>query len=197
MIIFLFLFICSLSTISAADQNINNSSTISSGINSTGDRDTLTLQEGIYNKSGDYGITINQSLTIRGNTSTNKVIIDATKNGRIFTIGNNLNVTFINLTFANGNHTDGGAIYNNNPTTTLTFINCTFINNTVTYSGGAVCNFGGNVSIIGSNFINNNASNGGAVYNTGTMSITGSSFINANINYSAGVVVLCIMLVVI
>ncbi|KZX17383.1 large cysteine-rich periplasmic protein OmcB precursor [Methanobrevibacter cuticularis] len=190
-IIVMFLVVYSLSTISATDQNINNSSTISSGINSTGDGDTLTLQEGIYNKSGDYGITIDKNITIQGNASTNQVIIDARKQNRIFTIGNNLNVTFINLTFTNGNSVSGGAIYNQNTGTLLTFINCTFNNNTGTGSGGggAVYNTGANMSITSSNFTNNTAFRGGAVYNTGAnMTINNSNFTNNTFNSIGGAV---------
>ncbi|KZX17108.1 bacterial Ig-like domain protein [Methanobrevibacter cuticularis] len=188
-IIFMCLFVCSLSTISAANNTINTSSTITDGIAGTGDGDTLTLQEGIYNKTDDYGITISKNITIQGNTSTNQVIIDATKSNRIFTIGNNVNVTFINLTFTNAQtNNDGGAIYNNNLGTTITIINCTFTNNTSngsSFGGGAVANYGDNMAISGSNFINNTAKKGGAVINYGAnMTISGSNFINSTINGS-------------
>ncbi|WP_409199648.1 hypothetical protein [Methanobrevibacter sp. DSM 116169] len=81
--------------------------------------------------------------------------------------------TFINnkgLTYegATGN---GGAIYNNNATVTIS--NGLFDNNQVTLdlnnnyipSGGAILNFG-SLEIINTNFTNNGATTGGAIYNT-------------------------------
>lgn len=102
------LLLFTLSSVSAVDNTIDNSTGISTGITATGNGDTLTLQEGVYDKSNDRGITINKNITIQGNTTTNNVIIDAQKLNRIFTIGNNVNVVFINLTFINGYTTGNG-----------------------------------------------------------------------------------------
>ncbi|KZX14565.1 putative outer membrane protein pmp6 precursor [Methanobrevibacter cuticularis] len=192
-IVFMFLSVCSLSAISAANNTINNSDTITDGIAGTGDGDTLTLQGGIYNKTDDYGITIDKNITIQGNTSTNQVIIDAQGLSRIFSINSNLNVRFINITFTNGIASDGGAIYIYQGT--MTIINCTFINNTDNGgggAGGAVYNSNGNMNISGSSFTNNKCtstfSNGGAVYNNmGNMSISSSSFTNNNVGGVGGV----------
>ncbi|WP_342667562.1 right-handed parallel beta-helix repeat-containing protein, partial [Methanobrevibacter cuticularis] len=188
-IIFMCLFVCSLSTISAANNTINTSSTITNGIAGTGAGDTLTLQEGIYNKTGDYGITISKNITIQGNTSTNQVIIDAQGLNRIFTINNNLNVTFINITFTNGRAGNGGAIYNQNTATKMTFINCTFTNNVApSGEGGAINNFGANMRVNGCTFINNTvvAGGGGAIWNQagGNLSVSDSTFINNTANYA-------------
>jgi len=186
-IFIMFLFIASLSAASAANNTIDDTDTggILQGITNTGNGDTLTLKEGIYNKSSDRGITINENITIQGNTSTNKVIIDAQELNRIFSMANNLDVVFINLTFINGKATSsGGAIYNNYANSTMTFINCTFINNTANY-GGVIYNQGVNLSVDGSTFRDNIAGSlGGAIYNSGGMFVLGNvmSGNNATVN---------------
>ncbi|MCL2156941.1 MAG: hypothetical protein FWH54_02845 [Methanobrevibacter sp.] len=173
----------------AANNTITDSDTITDGIAGTGVGDTLFLQPGTYNKIGDYGITINQNITIQGNGSTDNITIDALNSSRIFTIGNNLNVTFINITFLNGNVADnGGAIYNNYADTTMTFIACSFINNTVIPPtatdryGGAIFNRGYNFSVYNCTFIGNNASSGGAINNENGVncSVVNSIFIGNN-----------------
>ncbi|MDR2967583.1 MAG: hypothetical protein LBU74_06510 [Methanobacteriaceae archaeon] len=167
-----FLFIvCSLQTPYAANQTIDNTTVggIAQGINNTGIGEILFLQPGIYNKAGDIGIMINKSITIQGNGSTDTVIIDGQKLKRIFEIRNN-NIKFINITFINGNNTNGGAIYNNNKYANITFINCKFINNTATSSGGAISNSNGyNFVLINCTFTNNKATyDGGAIYEYGS-----------------------------
>lgn len=157
----------------AANQTITNSTGISTGITNTGNGDTLTLQEGTYNKASDRGITINKNITIQGNTSTNNVIIDAQKIDRIFSI-NASNVTLINLTFINGTanvtSATGGAIYMAIGSGNLTIINCTFINNSannITGNGGAIdsiSSMGTFLYVLNCTFINNSATDyGGAV----------------------------------
>ncbi|OQD58824.1 adhesin-like protein [Methanobrevibacter arboriphilus JCM 13429 = DSM 1125] len=169
------LFLVSLSGVSAANQTINSTSTggIAQGITNTGTGETLFLQPGIYNKTNqDINIHVNKNITIKGNGSKGSVIIDARKISGIFSIGNNVNVTFINIKFCNGYSTsNGGAIYNPYANTIMSFINCTFANNTGR-DGGAIYNYGSNIIIINNNFINSYAtSNGGAIYNYGANAI--------------------------
>ncbi len=190
------LFVCSLSAVSAANQTIDNSTGISTGITNTGNGDTLTLEEGNYSKSTDRGITINKNITIQGNTSTNKVIIDAQKLNRIFTIGNNVNVVFMNLTFANAYTTgNGGAIYNNYANSTITFLNCTFLNNTAN-QGGAIYNTGTGFSVSNSIFTDNvaissgSSAGGGAIRNSGVdFSVSNSTFTKNNATSYGGAIV--------
>ncbi len=178
------LIICSLTTISAANQTISDTDTggILQGIANTGTGETLYLNPGTYNKTNqDIMITINKNITIHGNGSRDKVIIDALGSYRIFALNNNLNVVFKNITFMNGNlNSDGGAIYYYSNTTTITVINSTFINNTAE-NGGAIST-GGILTVIGSDFINNKATapfaRGGAIRINNIMSITDSTFIN-------------------
>jgi hypothetical protein len=64
--------------------------------------DTIELEEGTYTGNNNTNMTINKNITIQGKTK-DKVIIDAQGLSRIFTINNNFTVTFINVTFINGN----------------------------------------------------------------------------------------------
>ena len=170
------------------------------GINATEDKGTLILNPGTYYQ---YNMVIDRNITIQGNGPANTVTIDAKKLGRIFTINNNVNVTFINITFLNGTSSaDGGAIYNKYANSTITFINCSFIKNQLSGFGygGAIwnngtlrvvdCNFTSNVggfhgggianygylSVSGSNFTKNSAGASGAIFNSGHMNVSDSYF---------------------
>jgi predicted outer membrane repeat protein len=171
----MFVFICSLSAVSAENNPIDSSKDLSTEINKTADGDTLILEEGIYDKANDRGIIINNSITIKGNPLTNDVIIDAKGQDRIFTINSDINVTFISITFINGYVADdGGAIYCN--AGTLNFIDCKFIDNTAD-NGGAIYNSGATVTVKNSMFSNNKATGkGGGIYNGATcnMSVSGN-----------------------
>ncbi|MCL2687627.1 MAG: hypothetical protein FWE58_03745 [Methanobrevibacter sp.] len=187
------LLICSVSTVNADNHTIyaNDEGGIAQGIINTGTGNTLFLQPGIYNKTNlDTNITINKSITMKGNGSKDSVIINAQNLSRIFIINNNINVNFINITFINGNGSqnysvdgfwiyDGGAIANGFDNSTLTFIDCIFTNNHAKQYGGAIYNRGPYLSIINSSFIDNNALSGGAVYNYGyNFTIENSDFTN-------------------
>jgi len=186
----LLLFLCCLQSVSAADQNINNTTTggINTAINNVNSGETVFLDPGNYSGSNNVGITINKNVRIVGKGSTNNVIIDGRGQSQgIFTIGSiNLNVSFINITFINGrNVNNGGAINNGWSNTFMTFINCTFINNTAVAGwGGAIYNNGnGSMMIDNCNFTNNTVLNntsgvGGAIHNKGAVNITNSKFTN-------------------
>ena len=101
--------------------------------------------------------------------SENALTID----GRGYTIdcdgeGNFLNIypgekaTVKNLIIMRGIGDQGGAIYNKG---NLTVINSTFINNNADEDGGAIYSYQGHVTIIGSTFSLNGACYGGAIYN--------------------------------
>ena len=188
------LLLCSLSTVSASNQTVDQSATatatiqnnISAAIANTVNGDTITINPGTYSGSANNtNLNINTNITIRGNGSPGAVVIDAQYLTRIFQIANNTNVTFINLTFINGNAStsDGGAIYNNYAGTTMTFINCSFINNSASNNGGGAIYTQGNTSILDSNFTNNSAivgiGYGGAIYSAGgSINVSNSNFEN-------------------
>ena len=182
----------------ATTHNINN--TTSGGINGTlataTDGDIIELEEGTYTGNNNTNMTINKNITIQGKTK-DKVILDAQGLSRIFTIGNTLNVTFINTTFINGNVTgNGGAINCEYYLTTMTFINCTFKNNVATVHGGGII-ARGDLNITNSYFINNSANNGGGIHassnnglGTNICTISDSYFLNNTaIGQSGGLVV--------
>jgi hypothetical protein len=153
-------------------------------VNSNG---TVFIADGTYN---EHGITINQNMTIIGESQTG-TIINAQGQDRIFIINPEITVTLENLILQNGfNYFDnGGAIYNEG---TLNLVNCTFAANRAGFgSGGAIAN-GGTLNIANSAFNGNDAGyymdyldngyttgNGGAIYNWGTLTITNSAF-NSN-----------------
>jgi len=66
--------------------------------------------------------------------------------------------------------------------------NCKFINNTAVTSAGAIYTYG-NVEIADSEFVNNNAADGGAIYYNinGNLTVTGSKFIDNTANYGGAI----------
>ncbi|KZX09890.1 DUF11 domain-containing protein [Methanobrevibacter filiformis] len=153
---------------------------------------TIHIAGNNYNNTNGIGknntnLTINKNITLLGHTVlSGEIILDALNNGRIFLINDGLNVTLINLTFANGNITgttnNGGAIYSNGSKIIIT--GSKFINNTA-QNGGAIYSNNGTNFIINENtsFINNTArtNNGGAIYNNrSNFSVSNSSFIGNN-----------------
>ncbi len=186
------LIICSLSTISAATHSITNSTSdggIRTALNGASPGDIIELADGTYTGNNNTNMTINKNITIQGKTK-DKVILDAQGLSRIFTIANNMNVTFINLTFLNGyTNNNGGAIYNIYANSTIKLMNCTFINNSVTTFAGAIYNIGDNMGIYDCKIINSSTFNSraGAIYNSGNnMIISGCEFTNISANNFSG-----------
>ncbi|WP_143744780.1 carboxypeptidase-like regulatory domain-containing protein [Methanobrevibacter sp. 87.7] len=143
------------------NENIDTQS-ITYQVDNSKDGDTITLNPKEYNETG---IVINHNLTIIGNGTPDKIIINGNnKSGSIFTISPNITVTFINFTFLNGNNIaddgTGGAIDNY---ANLKVYNCIFINNSA-YIGGAIASESGTVYVNNSIFKNNYAAyDGGAI----------------------------------
>lgn len=139
------MFLITISSVNAVSVTLNPgdpggvNSGISTVASSSDSNNTITLNPGIYNKTTDRNNNItfsNKNLTIQGNGPTGSVIIDAVKAGQIFNINGNNNITFINITFLNGNATSvGGAIFNSGGK--LTLMNC-IISNNIANSGGAI-----------------------------------------------------------
>ncbi len=183
-----FLLATTMQTDFAATNSINNTTTggISGALNSSSPGDIIELDEGTYTGNNNTNMTINKNITIQGKTK-DKVILDAQGLSRIYTIANNLNVTFINITFINANFTgSGGAIYNSNSGTILTVINSTFKNNYAN-SGGAIASFG-NSLVKGCNFEDNFAQIGGGIYAGSYIDIIDSNFISNNAYNNGGAI---------
>lgn len=111
----------------------------------------LNFKKGIYYFNGIENNTLkignknikNVTIIMNGNNS----IFSGKDKTRIIDIVSNFNVIIKNISFVNGNSTNGGAISNN-----------------------------GNLSIVSCVFKNNKASNGGAIYNHGILNVDSSVF---------------------
>ena len=191
-IISIILFLAMVLNATFAANTINIDNTTEGGIygaitNNANDGDTILLDSGNYLDTNNTGISINKNIILQGNGPTDSVTIDAQNFRRIFTIENNLNVTFINITFKNGYASVGGAIYNSYNDTQMTFIDCAFTNNTGDeYEGGAIYNKG-DVTLTGCTFINNSANFGGAICNYGNVTLTACTFTNNTAVYGGAI----------
>ena len=139
---------------------ISSNDSIQSSIDSSSEGSTIILEPGTYNQSG---IIVNKSLTFVGNGKSNLVILNGDNdNSSIFTITGGVSVNFINLTFINGNSSNGGAISSfDSP---ITISDCVFENNHASTNGGAVSLKNSSLEISDSQFYNNQADyDGGAV----------------------------------
>ena len=173
----IFLFAMNFSPIITGTVSIDNNTEggIGEAIANASVGDTILLSSGNYIGMNNTGITINKSVSLKGNGPTDEVIIDGQNLTRIFEIDDNLSVKFTNITFINAKATgNGGAINDPNNNTKMEFINCTFINNEVTSTksadgfGGAIYSSSGDVSLVNCTFIDISSSgNGGAIYNSG------------------------------
>lgn len=175
----------SVSAVSAADIYVNTTGndttgngtsenpflTIGKGVNTAVAGDTVNIANGTYSGTGNNQITINQAITIQGQSQTGTIING--EGNQIFY--NNANgVTIQNITFFDATNWFGGAIYNNY-NANITINSCTFKNNSGDY-GGAIGN-DGDMAINHCTFTNNTAEYGGAVYHCdGRMTITDCTF---------------------
>ena len=177
----------------AATNPINNTTAggISGALNSSSPGDIIELDEGTYSGNNNTNMTITKNVTIHGKTK-DKVILDAQGLSRIFVINNNLNVTFINITFTNAYTTsNGGGIYNNYVNTTMKFIDCIFKGNNALIHGGGIYSLG-DITISGSNFIDNTANNsgGGAYTLFGSINLSDSNFTYNTAGHDGGGIII-------
>lgn len=178
--------------------NVDNTSasTINEALSIAKDNGTIILSDGVYKGDGNTKITITKSVNIIGSDNT---VLDGLNKNYIFTVSDNITVTFKNLKFINAYKSPEsyGATYSNTvygaaldiKNATVTIEDCTFENSKLFYGtvdkyiyGGAISNFG-DLTVINSNFINNTAlstsglfSYGGAIYNKGKAKVMNSSF---------------------
>lgn len=104
-------------------------------------------------------------VTLSGGGTTNIFVVDATAS-----------LTLQDITLSDGSSTDttAGAIYNQG---TLSITNSTLQGNSASGQGGAIYNASGSVTISDTDFDTNTATDeGGAIYNAGTLVITGGTF---------------------
>ncbi|WP_295616942.1 hypothetical protein [uncultured Methanobrevibacter sp.] len=161
------------------DSKDGSFSDLNNDINGNDDDEITLLKQYVFNIDKDssfiHGVPINRNVIINGVGIT----IDGANMARLFDIGPNACVKFLNLNFINGNasgkdtYGHGGAIYAPYKGTCI-MEKCTFTNNTAEFNGGAV--FGGNA--IGCTFTGNTAQvYGGAVLggNADGCTFTGNS----------------------
>lgn len=201
--IFLILFFLSLSSLDAAvidngngSVSVNDSSTISDGLNSLTTNyqgnGTIYLNEGNYSGSGNVNQTIsNRNITIIGNGSSGKTVIDGSFTNWLFRVTNG-QITLINLKIANsftGLSVYPGIIFISDGTITIS--DCDLINNinsnTASHTGGVIFADNSTVNVINSNFINNSAIRGsGITVENSTTFIMNSKFVNNHDSFTGG-----------
>ena len=161
------------------------------------DNSTIYLADGNYIGLKNTKIVIDKSLNVVGSSNT---IFNGQNSNYLFTIQDNVVVTFKNIKFINSykkagtqslNGTYGSVLYIKNAKVTIE--NCSFKNNLIKFDdmdskylyGGAISNFG-DLTIINSYFSNNTIITtsglfgyGGSIYNNGRLAIDNSSFISS------------------
>ncbi len=171
--------------------------TIGKGIDSVDPEGTVNVANGNYSGTGNTGILISKNMIIVGQ-SQKGTIINGTNSAQIFHIyPSDVNVTIMNLTFANGysaasfEHPDnpgfGGAIANDGY---CTVSGCTFISNTATMAGGAIWSDVGLI-VNECTFTGNNAPGigGGAILiNQGSCTISGCTFTGNTAQYGGAII---------
>ena len=191
--IILFAFSLQLSSATSSDDIIINNTTdggIIETLDSIDSGDTIYLTPGVYSGENNTNILVDKNVTFQGRGD--KTVIDGQGRNGLFTIGENVNVVFINIVFLNAGSQHGAAVFNNFANSNVTFINCIFKNNIALY-GAAIYNEG-NGFVENSLFIDNIAIyKGGAIYNNGDFTIIDSNFTSniANIGgaiYNSGII---------
>jgi len=124
---------------------------------------TLASELGLYKNLIIDGSALSTPITISADTDHNGL-----GNARVFTVNQDVNATFINLTIANGRNTFGGGIYNRG---TLTVTNSIFSDNIAVYDGGGIYNTH-TLTLVNSVFSNNSAfQSGGGIYSSSTTAL--------------------------
>lgn len=135
--------------------------------------DTITFSVSGTIKLGS-ALNANTPITIQG-----PIILSGGETTRLFNVGNNGELTLLNLTVRDGRSATAGAIDANNGTLNLAGVS--FVNNVATGNDGGAIRAGRSLSILGSNFSGNQAEQrGGAILFTGganhTLLISATNF---------------------
>jgi hypothetical protein len=126
-------------------------------------------------------VYIYDSVTISG-AGSEDTVVDASGQGSVFTISGGT-VTLKKLTIRNGASFDGGGI-NNGFRATLTVSDSTLTNNQAV-EGGAIFNVGGVVSVLNSTISGNRAQTGGGILSGGGTLVVSGSTISNNSTFGA------------
>lgn len=153
--------------------------------------DILLLEDGIYRGSGNRGVGLSATITIRSRNGSSNCIIDCEGTSNAFGMVGSGSYTLNGLRIVNGSNFSGGAIrllgggntylvdcvFDGNQATSgdagairvensyIEIRNCIFTNNTASGRGGALSiRLGSRPIIVGCTFANNTASEGGGIY---------------------------------
>lgn len=190
----LILFLACLSSANAAVVNATPSDNIQQVINNQLDptgNNTLNLAAGDYQgEFTGYNIVANRNINFVGAGNSTRFIGD--KQHYLFYVQSGCTVSFINITFIDGNGTNSniaGAINNQG---TLTVQDCKFYNNTGADGGAIRSDSPGNpVNIINSEFDGNSANVGGALCIVNSdLNVKNSIFNNNSANDAGGAIYL-------
>ena len=168
--------------------------TIQQAINQSGSGDLIELGPGTYMEN----VTVNQSVTILGDTFSGGSTVNGTATGPVFIINatdlssNPLTATLDTLTITNGNSGDatgnvGGGIQNAG---TLTVSQSTVNGNTATAGtntslGGGIFN-SGTLTVINSTISGNSAQSGGGLFNGNIATVVNCTFSTNTATLGAG-----------
>ena len=142
--------------------------TLQEALNHIRDGDTIWIAPGIYNGTGNVGLTIKNNIGLV-KYGDGDVIFDGQKTSQIFNVISSRGLNITGLTFINGNSIEGGAIRFNQLINS--YINATFISNNADYGGALFINNKVYNSTIMGTYINNTAEKlGGGNYFIGSVS---------------------------
>lgn len=167
-------------------ENLANAKALSAAVNCTDGGPIDVLWSGPVTLDAPISIGAGTFLSITGEDDLAEVEGGLT---RLFDVSPGGGLTLTQMKLSNGNAENGGAITSS--LATLTLDSCVFENNVAsTGDGGAVWAKGGNVTIVGGEFLGNAAHrNGGAVYAIdASMSIAGGTTLEGNQAVEGGAV---------
>ena len=157
----------------------NNPTTIEDALSKVQNGKSIIFLDGTY-KLNNNTISINSSTTnadtfnLIGETS--NVILDGENLAQIMNIASGKTITIENITFTNGNASNGASIENAGE---LVINNSKFTNGYTSSSSGAIYNNRGTLIVYNSEFSNNNGETGGITYSSyGSVLIDNCTFIN-------------------
>ena len=151
-----------------------NSGQLQTDITSVGNGGTVQLAcSGPATVTFTSTITISQDVTLDGAHSSAAITFNGGNNTELFLVNSGKSLAINSLTLVDGSAAEGGAIFNNGA---VTVSGSTFSGNSASDGGGAIVNVG-TTTVSASVFTGNSATNGGAVLNhLGSLTVSSSSF---------------------
>ncbi len=187
-ILLIFLLLVVIPVVSAEDNNtvdmtsvedsnqitIGPDDSIQTAVDNANSSSTIYLTPGTYYQNS---IKVDKNLTFQGKGNAEDVIIDGQQKNSIFLINSVSTVTFINITFINGNSPDYGGAIHSEKGGKVYIDTCIFKDNKASENGGAV-------SIAGEQFFKN----GKKITNKGYLKVNNCQFINNYAGHDGGAI---------